>query len=69
MKDLFEVLRQKEMDIARVRREIEALHQVIPLLAEEGDRVMRRGKTGASPLPEGPRATHLTGEPGDQYMR
>ena len=35
MKDLLEVLWQKEMDIARVRREIEALHQVIPLLAEE----------------------------------
>jgi len=35
MKDLFEVLRQKEIDIARVRREIEALHGVIPLLAAE----------------------------------
>jgi len=37
MKDLFQVLRQKELDIERVRKEIEALHFVIPLLAEEAD--------------------------------
>ena len=37
MKDLFRVLRQKELDIERVRKEIEALHFVIPLLAEEAD--------------------------------
>jgi hypothetical protein len=37
MKDFFQVLRQKELDIERVRKEIEALHFVIPLLAEEAD--------------------------------
>lgn len=37
MKDLFQVLRQKELDIERVRKEIEALHFVIPLLAKEAD--------------------------------
>jgi hypothetical protein len=37
MKDLHQVLSQKEMDIERVRREIEALHFVIPLLAENKD--------------------------------
>jgi len=37
MKDLFQVLRQKELDVERVRKEIEALHFVIPLLAEEAD--------------------------------
>ena len=35
MKDLYQVLSQKEMDIERVRKEIKALHFVIPLLAEE----------------------------------
>ena len=39
MKDLFQVLSQKERDIERVRREIEALHFVIPLLAEDADRI------------------------------
>ena len=33
MKDLYQVLEQKKMEIERVRREIEALHFVIPLLA------------------------------------
>jgi len=37
MKDLHQVLSQKEMDIERVRRGIEALHFVIPLLAENAD--------------------------------
>jgi hypothetical protein len=38
MKGVYEVLRQREVEIVRVRKEIEALHFVIPLLAEEGDR-------------------------------
>lgn len=37
MKDVHEVLSQKKMDIVRVQKEIEALHLVIPLLAEERD--------------------------------
>ena len=35
MKDLYAVLRQKEQDIARVRREMQALLAVIPLLADD----------------------------------
>ena len=34
MKDPYAVLRQKEQDVARVRREIRALLAVIPLLCE-----------------------------------
>ena len=37
MKDLYLVLEQKKTEIERVRREIEALHFVIPLLAENAD--------------------------------
>ena len=37
MKDLTQIVRQKEMDIERVRRQIEALHFAIPLLAEDQD--------------------------------
>jgi hypothetical protein len=37
MKDLYQVLEQKKTEIERVRREIEALHFVIPLLAENAD--------------------------------
>ena len=37
MKDVNLVLRGKEMDIVRLRKEIEALHLAIPLLAENRD--------------------------------
>ena len=35
MTDLYQVLRQKEMAIERVRKEIEALQFVIPMLVED----------------------------------
>ena len=37
MRDLSQVLEQKEMELERVRREIQALHLAIPLLAEDAD--------------------------------
>ncbi len=37
MKDVYEVLRQKELDLRRVQTEVEALHVVIPLLADNAD--------------------------------
>jgi hypothetical protein len=35
MKDVYEVLQQKEAELARVRREIEGLQIVAPLLSDE----------------------------------
>ena len=46
MNDLHQVLRQKEMDLQRVRNEIEVLKFVIPLLREDAD-----GTERASPVP------------------
>ncbi len=37
MRDLYEVLRQKERDLARVRHEVEALRFVAPMLADRND--------------------------------
>ena len=37
MKDVNLVLREKELDVVRVRKEIESLHLAIPLLAEDRD--------------------------------
>lgn len=37
MKDLYEILRQKEMAIERVRKEIAALKFVVPLLGDDGE--------------------------------
>ena len=50
MKDLYEVLRQKEMDIARVRMQIKALDTVIPLLADDtGHTESATGVSSAAP--------------------
>jgi len=37
MKDLYEILRQKEAAIERIRKEIAALQFVAPLLADDRD--------------------------------
>jgi hypothetical protein len=39
MRDAYEVLRETEQSILRVRKEIEALLVVAPLLKDEGDQV------------------------------
>jgi hypothetical protein len=43
MKDVYEVLRQKELEVQRIRNEIAALHSVIPLLVDEGDWIQHGG--------------------------
>jgi hypothetical protein len=58
------ILREKEMDILRVRKEIEALHLAIPLLVEDGDWVdhglalpppsSQSQTTGTTSLPQRP---------------
>ena len=37
MKDVDEILRQKQVAIERIRKEIAALKFVVPLLADDGD--------------------------------
>lgn len=37
MRNVYEVLRQKEMDLERVRREVNALRQAVPLLVDGAD--------------------------------
>jgi len=46
MRDLYQLLRQKELDLERTRKEIEALRSVIPLLSEE----LERGDKGRPSL-------------------
>ena len=53
MKDAYELLHQKEADLARVRKEIESLNIVAPLLAEDrtsGDAAEDSDKSSPSPL-------------------
>ncbi len=68
MKDPYKVLREKEQDVERLRKEIQALRTVIPLLADDqpsaadADNVMRelREATSRKGMPElEPFARHL----------
>jgi hypothetical protein len=40
MKNVYEVLRQKEMELTRLEKEVEALRLVAPLLSEEKESMM-----------------------------
>jgi len=46
MKNVYEVLRQKEQELARLEKEVEALRVVAPLLSEEAKEM-----TGEMPKP------------------
>ena len=50
MRDIYQVLRQKELDIERIRKEIDALQAVIPLISEESERGEKEHRTTASTL-------------------
>jgi hypothetical protein len=58
MKNVYEVLRAKEMDLVRLRTEVEALRFVAPLLSETSsqssdvDRAGRSDVLWAPPLPK-----------------
>jgi hypothetical protein len=44
MKNVYEVLRQKEMELTRLEKEVEALRLVAPLLSEEKEGVSEISK-------------------------
>jgi len=37
MKNVYEVLRQKELEVSRLKAEVEALRVVAPILSEDGE--------------------------------
>ncbi len=37
MKNVYEVLRQKELELSRLEKEVEALRVVAPILSEDGE--------------------------------
>ena len=58
MKNVYEVLRQKELELTRLEKEVEALRIAAPLLSEEKESMSETsalGKsTGATPIPQQP---------------
>jgi hypothetical protein len=57
MKNVYEVLRQKELELARLEKEVEALRVVAPLLSPED------GKDMGSESPKPTLATQTTQQP------
>jgi hypothetical protein len=58
MKNVYEVLRQKELEISRLKKEVEALRVAAPLLSE-GEEAGRDNK----PSLGGPSAVHAAPQP------
>ena len=57
MKNVYEVLRQKEMELTRLEREVEALRLVAPLLSEEKEMMSDMAKPALATAVNGPQAT------------
>lgn len=56
MKNVYEVLRQKEMELTRLEKEVEALRLVAPLLSEEKESLAEVGKPALATAVGGPQA-------------
>lgn len=57
MKNVYEVLRQKEMELTRLEKEVEALRLVAPLLSEEKEAMADIGKPVLATAVGGSQAT------------
>jgi len=57
MKNVYEVLRQKEMELTRLEKEVEALRLVAPLLSEEKESIADAVKSALPTAVNGPQPT------------
>lgn len=57
MKNVYEVLRQKEMELTRLEKEVEALRLVAPLLSEEKEGLSEVVKPVLATAVNGPQPT------------
>jgi hypothetical protein len=57
MKNVYEVLRQKEMELTRLEKEVEALRLVAPLLSEEKESIADVMKSSLPTAVGGPQST------------
>jgi hypothetical protein len=59
MKNVYEVLRQKEMELTRLEKEVEALRLVAPLLSEEKEGVAEMSKPALATAVNGPQTPRI----------
>jgi hypothetical protein len=60
MKNVYEVLRQKEMELTRLEKEVEALRLVAPLLSEEKEGLAEMAKPALPTAVNGPQAARIS---------
>lgn len=60
MKNVYEVLRQKEMELTRLEKEVEALRLVAPLLSEEKENASEAAKSALPTAVNGPQAPRIS---------
>jgi hypothetical protein len=60
MKNVYEVLRQKEMELTRLEKEVEALRLVAPLLSEEKENLAEMAKPALPTAVNGPQTARMT---------
>jgi hypothetical protein len=69
MKNAYEVLRQKELEISRLKTEVEALRTVAPLLSDDGEfgndneSASTRGTAPSQPAAQVPRTVNTFPQP------
>jgi hypothetical protein len=68
MKNVYEVLRQKEMELTRLEKEVEALRLVAPLLSEEKESLSDMGKPALATAVNGPQPTARISVPTSSAM-
>lgn len=54
MKNVYEVLRQKELELTRLEKEVEALRVAAPLLSDEKEQVIETPKPTLAASPQQP---------------
>ena len=52
MKNVYEVLRQKELEKSRLKNEVEALRVVAPILSEDGEAEMQSLRRAVNDTPQ-----------------
>ena len=59
MKNVYEVLRQKEMELTRLEKEVEALRVAAPLLSEEKEGMADMAKPALATAVNGPQPARI----------
>jgi hypothetical protein len=54
MKNVYEVLRQKELELSRLEKEVEALRIAAPLLSEDKEDLTVKAVSPTAPVPQQP---------------